>query len=616
MCGIAGWVDYERDLTLERATLSKMTRTMADRGPDAEGLWISPRAALGHRRLSVIDLEGGRQPMTADEDGAPLAVLIYSGEVYNFRELRAVLEGRRHRFETRSDTEVVLHAYLEWGASFCERLDGMYAFAIWDPREEELLLVRDRMGIKPLYYQETASGVLFGSEPKAILANPLAAPIVDADGLREIFVFAKTPGISVFRGMREVRPGHVTHVRREGVTERRYWALEARPHTDDLETTVRTIRALLEDIIARQIISDVPLCALLSGGLDSSVVTALAQRALLAEGQGAVRSFAVDFVGQADHFTPDETRATPDSPFVAELARHVGSDHADIVLSAGDLADPRVRATALRARDLPVGFGELDASLYLLFRAIRARSTVALSGESADELFGGYLCFNDKAAVAAETFPWVAMRMRSLDLGSVPTLLDPGLLEKLDIPGYIADRYREAIAEVPHLPGEAGEERRMREVCYLHLTRLLQWLLDRKDRLSMATGLEVRVPFCDHRLVEYVFNTPWSMKTFDGREKSLLRAAAADVLPRSVLERRKSFYPSTQDPAYTEAVRRQLAAMLADEAAPLLPLLDTARARSVAANPIAPTDQMTRVVAEQALMLNAWLDRYQVTLAL
>ncbi|WP_437302624.1 asparagine synthase (glutamine-hydrolyzing) [Sorangium sp. So ce388] len=616
MCGIAGWVDYARDLTRERDVLQKMTSTMKNRGPDDEGTWLAPRAALGHRRLSIIDLEGGRQPMIAEEDGAPVAVLIYTGEVYNFRELRRELRARGHQFRTQSDTEVVLRAYLEWGAGFPRRLNGMYAFALWDVRREELLLVRDRMGIKPLFYQPTGTGVLFGSEPKAILANPLAPPEVDASGLRELLAFTRTPGNAVFRGMREVRPGHVVHVRREGVAERRYWALESRPHTDDLPTTIRTVRELLEDIVARQLISDVPLCTLLSGGLDSSAVTALAQRALRAEGAGPVRSFSVDFTGQAENFKADELRSTPDAPYVAEVQRHVGSDHSDIVLSAAQLADPAVRAAVLRARDLPLSFGDMDASLYLLFRAIRERSTVALSGESADEIFGGYLWFHDPEAVAAETFPWSAMRTRLRGPSAASTLLAPALLGQLDLQAYIDGRYRDALAEVPRLPGEAGKERRMREISYLHLTRFLQLLLDRKDRMSMATGLEVRVPFCDHRLVEYVFNVPWAMKTFDGREKSLLRAAADDLLPRSVLERRKSPYPATQDPAYAQALRGQLARLLAQRDAPVLPLLDVARARAVAADPDGPADEVSRSSIEQALLLNDWLARYDVRLAL
>jgi asparagine synthase (glutamine-hydrolysing) len=610
MCGITGWVDFERDLTPERDVLQAMTDTMACRGPDAQGLWLAPHVGLGHRRLAIIDLEGGRQPMAAEQDGETLAVLTYSGEVYNFRELRAELSSRGHRFLTDSDTEVVLRAYLEWSEDFVDHLNGMYAFALWDARAQELLLVRDRMGIKPLYYHPTPGGLLFGSEPKAILAHPAVEPVVDADGLRELLAFVKTPEHAVYRGMLEVRPGQIVTVRREGIRARRYWKLEAREHTDDLDTTVRTIRELLEDIVARQLISDVPLCMLLSGGLDSSAITALAARALDAESAGPVRSFAVDFVGYAEHFQPDAMRDTPDRPYVHELARHVGADHRDILLSTADLMDPAVRASVLRASDLPNNWGDGYTSLYLLFRAIRGHSTVALSGESADEVFGGYRWFHDREAVEADTFPWLAIPGMSNEVG----LLDAGLLERLDVPGYRDASYRAGLAEVPYLDGVSALERRMREISYLHLTRFVQILLDRKDRMSMASGLEVRVPFCDHRLVEYVFNTPWAMKTFDGREKSLLRAATRDVLPASIAARRKSPYPSTQDPAYEEELRDELAKLLAHDG-PVLRLLDVERARAVLDDPVSPVSlDMSRRHIEFVLGLNAWLEDYGVRL--
>ncbi|HEY7487069.1 MAG TPA: asparagine synthase (glutamine-hydrolyzing) [Streptosporangiaceae bacterium] len=600
MCGIAGWVNFDRDLKRERATCEAMAETMACRGPDDEGLWLDTHVALGHRRLAVIDVEGGRQPMKADE----LAVITYSGEVYNFGELRAELEAKGHRFRTKSDTEVVLRAYLEWGEDFVYRLNGMYAFALWDARREELLLVRDRMGIKPLFFYPLPTGVLFGSEPKAILANPLAERAVDADGLREALTLVKTPGQAVFKGMYELRPGHLLRVRREGPSERRYWALEAREHTDDLTTTIRTIRELLDDIVARQLVSDVPLCSLLSGGLDSSTITALAAK------HGPIRSFAVDFAGYAENFQPDEMRVDADGPFVQELVRHVGPDHIDIMLDTDELADPALRATAVRALDMPRFIGDMNTSLYMLFRAIREHSTVALSGESADEVFGGYAWFHAPQVVNANTFPWIAMLMGNL---TPADLLDRQLLDQLDMPAFIADSYHTALAEVPHVPGEHGKEKRMRQICYLHLTRFVQELLDRKDRMSMAVGLEVRVPFCDHRLVEYVFNTPWAMKTFDGREKSLLRAAVRDVVPDSILERVKSPYPATQDPAYDQALRDALDRIAADGDAPVRPLLNRPAVQQLVTAPAAKTTStFTRAPAEMILDLDVWLRCYDL----
>jgi asparagine synthase (glutamine-hydrolysing) len=611
MCGITGWVSFDRDLTRHRADLDAMTATMACRGPDAEGSWLDRHAALGHRRLAVIDIEGGTQPMSVRTDDGTV-VITYSGETYNFTELRGELRRRGHQFRTRSDTEVVLRGYLEWGEAVAERLNGMYAFAIWDTRVDKLVMIRDRMGIKPFYLSPTSDGVLFGSEPKAILANPLAERAVDLDGLRELFSFTKTPGHAVWCGMGEVLPGTVVTVDRSGIREHRYWTLQTRTHTDDQQTSIATVRSLLDDIVARQLVADVPRCVLLSGGLDSSVLTALSAAQLSGHGE-QVRSFAVDFVGQTETFTPDDQRATPDTPYAHEVATHVGSRHQDILLDHTALADPAVRRAVVTARDFPGGLGDMDASLYLLFKAIRGHSTVALSGEAADEIFGGYRWFHQPEVQAADTFPWITYLARLRTQGSDP--LNADLTAALDLPSYIHDRYADAVAEVEPADGETAHERRMRVICYLHLTRFVRLLLDRKDRISMAVGLEVRVPFCDHRIVEYVYNTPWSLKTFDGREKSLLRAAATDLLPSSVLQRVKSPYPSTQDPLYASALQQQAKELLATDD-PVFELvnrrwLDNATQQDPTTM---PTD--VRHGIERTLNLSTWLDIYHPQLRL
>ncbi|TJW91342.1 MAG: asparagine synthase (glutamine-hydrolyzing) [Mesorhizobium sp.] len=607
MCGICGWIDFDRDLRSPDAQreLADMTATMAYRGPDDEGTWIDGNAALGHRRLAVIDIQGGRQPMTLEEDGQPALVLVYGGETYNYRELRQRLAALGHRFDTSSDTEVVLHAHREWGrrdpCTAVSELNGMFAYALWDTAKRELLLIRDRLGIKPLYYYPTQHGVLFGSEPKAILANGLAERALDADGLRRTLSSVADPYNSVFRGMREVRPGHIVRVSRDGIQQMTYWQLTDSGHTDDVPTTVRRVRELLEDTVQRQLIADVPLCTLLSGGLDSSALTALAARF----GGERTRSFALDFVGYTENFTPGPMCGTPDGPYVQDVAKFTGTDHTDIILSADELMDPNVRTGTLHARDLPFTWGNEDCSLYLLFRAIRQHSTVALSGESADELFGGYSWFHDPAHIQADTFPW------SDPVDIARQSLDPGILEGLDLPGYLNDQYRRALAEVPALTGPAmadPHERRMREVCYLFLTRCLPTLLDRKDRMSMALGLEVRVPYCDHRLVEYVFGTPWAHKTFDGREKSLLRAATADLLPPSVVKRVKSVYPPIQDPTYDRMLRARFTALLGDRNAAVAPLLSVDRSRAL----LNATDNIRWV--ECILTLQDFLTDYKVSL--
>jgi asparagine synthase (glutamine-hydrolysing) len=618
MCGLTGWVAYDRDLTLGGDTAEAMTRTLECRGPDDGGVWLSRHAALGHRRLSIIDLENGRQPMHAVPGDDSRPVLIYTGEVYNFRELKEELAGLGHEFRTSSDTEVVLRAYLEWGEEFAERLNGMYALAIWDPRTEELLLVRDRMGVKPLYYYPTADGVLFGSEPKAILAHPEAEAVVDAEGLAEIFAIINTPGHAVFKGMHEVVPGTVVRFSRTGSTTRTYWTLQARPHTDDLDATIAKVRELLEDIIERQLIADVKVGTLLSGGLDSSAVTAIAAKVLRDQGSDErITAFSIDFKDHGRTFRDNGIWMDPDTPYAVDVAEHSGADHVIVELENHDILDEGVRAAVLRAQDLPVSTGDMEHSLYHLCKALKKRVTVALSGEAADEIFGGYNWFFDEEAVNGDTFPWYDAWRR---LGGLDTIKEIGLWDRLSLEEYVKRRYTESLEAVPRLAGDSRHEERMKELTWLNITHWEKFLLDRKDRISMSTSLEVRVPFTDHRLVEYVYNVPWEMKNFDGREKSLLRAASAHVLPQSVLERKKSPYPSTQDVEYVTALRAKVEALLAD-GSPVLRLVPREGIQKLLDKPLEEYAALgglwgTRAVMERLVEFNAWALAYEVRIEL
>ncbi|MFE9686743.1 asparagine synthase (glutamine-hydrolyzing) [Streptomyces sp. NPDC006285] len=601
MCGIAGWVSFHRELKEQQQLIEAMTDTMANRGPDDRGVWIDRHVGLGHRRLAVIDLPGGVQPMHAQTNDG-LVVIVYSGETYNYRELRAELRKCGHQFATDSDTEVVLQGYLEWGEGLVDRLNGMYAFAIWDARVSQLVMIRDRMGIKPFYYFETEDGVLFGSEPKAILANPLASRVVGPDGLRELFSLVKAPGAAIWEGMRELPPGHLAVVDSHGLRQRSYWTLESTDHTDDRQTTVDHVRQLLNDIVSRQLVADVPRCTLLSGGLDSSALTALAARALGASGE-ALRSFAVDFPDQEKNFQPHDVSPTVDRPYAHAMAKHAGCNHRDVMLEAAALSAPEVRRAAVEAEGFPVGLGDRENSLYLLFKAVREHSTVALSGEAADELFGGYPWFHDQRS-QGDTFPWL--------VGShfdTAALLAEDLSRTLDIPAYVRDQFQMATALAPFKDDEPELERRMRQVSHMHLTRVVPRLLDRKDRLSMAVGLEVRVPFCDHRLVEYVFNIPWALKTYDGREKSILRGAVRDLLPQAVAERVKSGYPGSFDPAYASAIQAQANDLLTEDH-PALELCNRALIHNATRAPHDNIDPLQRAALERALDVAAWFDLY------
>lgn len=574
MCGIAGWVDFEADLSRQDPVLEAMTAPLADRGPDARGVWCSGHCAFGHRRLAVVDLVGGVQPMVRHR-GDRTYVLTYNGQLYNTRELKDELIARGHVFTTQSDTEVLLVAYIEWGPACAERLNGIYAFGVWDETEQRLFLARDRFGVKPLFYKTTGRTLLFGSELKALLAHPLVRPEVDAEGLAEVLYLgpSRTPGHGIFRGVRELLPGHWLIFDRSGLRTQAYWQLESRPHTDTPAETAARVRELLREAVHRQLVADVPVATLLSGGLDSSAITAFAAEAFAAEGRGPLHTWSIDYTDNDRYFRTHAFQPDPDRPFVQAMSASLGTVHHDVVIDTPQLVEALTRAALIR--DLP-GMADVDASLYLFCREIKKGATVVLSGECADEVFGGYPWFHRPEQHPCSSFPWVR------SLAERAALLQPGVTGNITPEEYVAQRYSDTLARVPRLPGEAPEEARVREMFYLNLTWFMATLLDRNDRMSMAAGLEARVPFCDHHLAEYVWNIPWAIKSYAGREKGILREALKGVLPDAVRNRRKSPFPKTHNPNYFRAVRDRVLALLDDPRCRLHEIVRADRVRALA----------------------------------
>jgi asparagine synthase (glutamine-hydrolysing) len=411
--------------------------------------------------------------------------------------------------------------------------------------------------------------------------------------------------------MYEVKPGELLRFSRAGMSVQKFWKLAARAHEDDLPRTIERIRELLDASVTRQIISDVPLCTLLSGGLDSSAITAIAHGVTAPLGQ-PMRSFSVDFVGQRGAFSDDGPHKSHDIPFVRDFVRHIGCNHTEIMLASEELIDDVLDRVVLRASDLPLSLsGDMCSSLYQLFKAVRKESTVALSGESADEIFGGYAWFHQPQAVNARMFPWLTMTGTVFN-GS--DILTRELRDALRLREFQSDSYAQAVAETPRLEGESQEDARMRELTYLHMTRFLQFMLERKDRMSMAVGLEVRVPFCDPELVDYAFNIPWKMKSFDGREKSVLRAAVRERLPKSIVDRVKSPYPSTQDPAYERGLREKVAALVNDAAHAGGDLFDRKVIRRLLDRPLSEQQSLhyQRADLERVLAVANWIREYDV----
>lgn len=619
MCGIAGWIDLSGLGPDAQTIAEKMNDEHALRGPDGAGVWLSRYAVIAHRRLSVIDIENGEQPMLfpASPGSETRWALTYNGELYNYQELRRELSTRGHTFRTSSDTEVVLAAWVEWGARAVERFNGIFAFSVWDNQEETLWLVRDHLGVKPLHYYHDGGSLIFGSEAKSILAHPDVVTAVDEDGLRQLVLpLLKFPGTNPYRGISEVLPGQVLEFSRRGIRTIRYWDVKdfiGRPsEAKDLDEAVERLRSLLDDTVTRQTIADVPLCTFLSGGLDSSAVTAIANGL---PGRAGVSSFSVDFADAADSV---DSRSALDRRFAREAADHIGSRHANIVLDSSLLASEAVRDATVRARDLPNGFGDLDTSLLLLCREVRKHATVALSGEAADELLGGYLWFHEPRAVWADTFPWIADSPAHGHLHQrVLSTIDPDLARTLRLDEYLRDAYATALGGLTFESGLSKEERRHREIIHLGVSYFLPMLLDRNDRLSMANGLEVRVPFTDHRIVEHLVTLDQGIHNAGGREKGVLRDAVRDLLPVGVLERKKSPYPTTPDPDYSRKLEQQVASVLAD---PPDGLADIFAPRVLAPGGLTDSARSHGLVSnfEGEVVLNfaSWLRQYSPKLAI
>lgn len=539
MCGIGGFVDYERDARRGGPILHGMKRTLTPRGPDAEGTYFDEDAALVHRRLIVIDPEGGKQPMHSPDRNT---IIIYNGELYNTPELRTELMSRGHEFVGHSDTEVLLHAYLEWKTDAFSRLNGIFAFAIWEKRERRLTLCRDRLGVKPLFFAPIRNGLTFGSTIDTVLCHPEIEPALDEDGLRTLLLLgpARPPESGVFRQISSLVPGHFAVLTPEAFTDHTYWRLEAHEHEDDLPTTIERTHTLICDAARRQLVSDVPLACFLSGGLDSSILSMLAAKDYAARGE-TLHTWSVDYRDNDKYFTKSIFQPNSDDSYIDQMVDFLGTHHHRVVLEPEALCAALLPATDARA--LP-GMADVDSSLLLFCAAVkRGGTTVCLSGECADELFGGYPWYHREEILFEDTFPW--SRSVGLRLG----LLTPDAVRNGE--EFVRQHYRDTCDRAPKLSSDGKKAARMREMFVLNLDWFMATLLDRKDRMSMYSGLEVRVPFCDHRIVEYAYNMPWDFKSLEGREKGIVRRAFANELPKEIVYRKKSPYPKTFHPVYT-----------------------------------------------------------------
>jgi len=555
-----------------------------------------------------MDIEKGIQPMSYKDDFCEY-ILVYNGELYNTREIRSELINAGHSFRGHSDTEVVLHSYIQWGKDCAKRLNGIFAFSVWDSKNRSLFFARDRMGVKPFFFTLRNGNFIFASEIKALLEHPLVEPEIDINSIAEIIFIGpgRTPGCGVFRGIEELEPACCgTFSEESGLKIWKYWTLKAREHTDSFEETVQNIRELVIDSIERQLVSDVPVGTFLSGGLDSSLISSVADRYFTRNGQ-RLHTFSVDYIDNDKYFKPGKFQPNSDNKYIEIMNNYLNAENHKFVINTDELVNALY--LAVEARDLP-GMADIDSSLLLFCKEVKKHVTVALSGECADEVFGGYNWYRDKEIREKYGFPWA----QSTEYRA--SFLKPELSDQIDPFAYVDERYKKTLSEVHKIPNDSGTDSRAKEMMVLNLKWFMQTLLDRKDRMSMYNGLEVRVPFCDYRIVEYLYSVPWEYKDYNNYEKGLLREAMKGLLPDEILWRKKSPYPKTHHPAYLREVSNRLSEVISNPNSPVLQIADKAALEMllVSDNPVPWYGQLmtTPQTIAYFLQLNYWMEKYKV----
>lgn len=554
MCSICGMIDYKNPNNLNFEVLEKMGATMKHRGPDESGYILTKFAAFQHNRLSVMDLEKGKQPMSAVFQGKKYTI-IYNGEIYNSNELRKELVKRGIEFKTNCDTETILYAYIIYKEKCPELLNGIFAFCIIDETENKVFMARDRFGIKPFFYTITGSTLLVSSEIKGLLAHPQIKAEVDKEGLWQLLYLTPVTinGSGVFKNIFEVKPAHSGYFSKDGLNLKPYWELKAKEISVSGEEAAENVKNLLVDATNRQLVSDVPLAVFLSGGLDSSVISALSAENYKSKGQ-ILSTYSFEYEGNKENFKSSLFQPQGDDEYAVFLADYLGTNHTVLTAPTKSVVDYLYNAT--EARDLP-GQADIDSSLLYFCKRVKENHTVVLSGECSDEIFGGYPWFYRPEMLYKEFFPWIHEPKFRI------SLFKEDVVKAEQGYDFISSVYKKSLSSCPLTGEEKEEDKTARIATWLSVNYFMTSLLNRKDRMSMASGLEVRVPFADHRILEFVYNVPWSIKFENKVEKALLRNAMKEKLPEKILYRKKSPYPKTHNPEYEKQVLDLLVSQIA-----------------------------------------------------
>lgn len=554
MCGITGWMNKNENLRNKKRIIKKMTKTLKYRGPDSTGYFISDDVLLGHKRLAIIDPEKGKQPMKYDN-----YVIVYNGEIYNTDSIRKKLIKKGYSFNTTSDTEVILKGYACYKEKIVEKLEGIFAFAIYDGKD--LFLARDRLGVKPLFYTQIDGNFLFASEIKALLKNDLVQPIIDKKSLQELLGLgpSKIPGSGIFKGIKELRAAHYLTYKAGIIDIKRYWNVKDKKFDDTFEVCSTKVRRMLMDSIKRQMVSDVGISTFLSGGLDSSIITAVVSNELKKQNQ-VLDTYSIDYEDNDKYFKANKFQVSKDKKFIDIMKNAFKTNHTYEVISQRKLA--KTLKESVIARDYP-GMADIDSSLFWFSKQIRKEHKVILSGECADEIFGGYPWFYRKEIRERENFPWID----SLD--ERISLIKKDLAQKLDLKNFVKEKCELTLSEI-----NVSDDENLKKLFYLNMTWFMPTLLDRKDRMTMRASLEARVPFADTKLIEYLWNVPWKYKYKNNQEKGLLRHAFKNILPKEIIDRKKNPYPKTHNPKYTKIMIKLLKKRLKNKKSVLYKIFD------------------------------------------